>query len=64
MYLFYYLFIAGGKTSACYVDDKGNGIPIGSTQIGPFSVGNSILLSYAGKPKLGTYFILDLIMCS
>ncbi|VVC44230.1 Hypothetical protein CINCED_3A025444 [Cinara cedri] len=35
-----------GKTSACYVDPTGKGISIGSTQIGPYYTGNSLLLNY------------------
>ncbi|XP_025206725.1 cation-independent mannose-6-phosphate receptor isoform X2 [Melanaphis sacchari] len=36
----------GGKTSACYVDGSDKGISIGSTQIGPYYNGNSIILNY------------------
>ncbi|XP_060841059.1 cation-independent mannose-6-phosphate receptor [Rhopalosiphum padi] len=36
----------GGKTSACYVDSSGKGISIGSTQIGPYYNGNSIIINY------------------
>ncbi|XP_060881160.1 cation-independent mannose-6-phosphate receptor isoform X2 [Metopolophium dirhodum] len=35
-----------GKTSACYVDGSGKGISIGSTQIGPYYDGKSIILNY------------------
>jgi len=31
------------------VDKSGRGIPVGSSQIGPYVVGNSILLNYTGK---------------
>lgn len=48
-YFFFTVFIAGGKTSVCYVDRSNKGIPIGSTQIGPYHVGNSLLLNYTGK---------------
>jgi len=50
MYLkIYNIFIVDGKTSACYVDGSGKGISIGSTQIGPYYDGNSIILNYTGK---------------
>lgn len=42
-------FIVDGKTSACYVDSSGKGISIGSTQIGPYYDGNSLILNYTGK---------------
>lgn len=45
----YISFIVNGKTSACYVDSTGKGISIGSTQIGPYYDGNSIILNYTGK---------------
>lgn len=44
-----FFFTAGGKTSVCYVDISDKGIPIGSTQIGPYYIGNSLLLNYTGK---------------
>lgn len=47
--MFISIFIEGGKTSACYVDNQGKGIPIGSAQIGPYYTGNSIQLNYTGK---------------
>jgi len=43
------IFIVDGKTSACYVDGSGKEISIGSTQIGPYYDGNSIILNYTGK---------------
>lgn len=43
------------KTSACYVNSSGIGISIGSSQIGPHFVGNSLQLNYIGK--LNNYWI-------
>lgn len=44
-----FLFTVDRKTSACYVNSSGVGISIGSSQIGPHFVGNSLLLNYTSK---------------